>query len=94
MKNRDILKRRDYAETMAYCDRLDAASDWVTVKSFGKSAQGRALPLVIIDKQGFTTPDQIRSSGRIILLVQACIHAGRVRRERCHADVDPGYGHK
>lgn len=65
-----------YAETMAYCDRLAAASDWVTVKYFGKSAQGRSLPLVIIDKQGFSAPEQIRSSGKIILLIQACIHPG------------------
>ena len=65
-----------FAETMAYCNRLDAASDWVTVTSFGKSPQGRSLPLVIIDKQGFSSPEQIRSSGKIILLVQACIHSG------------------
>jgi hypothetical protein len=65
-----------YVETMAYCNRLDAASGWVAVTSFGKSPQGRSLPLVIIDKQGFTSPEQIHNSGRIILLVQACIHAG------------------
>jgi hypothetical protein len=65
-----------YAETMEFCKRLDAASGLVTVTSFGKSPQGRPLPLVIIDKQGFTSPEQIRNSGRIILLVQACIHAG------------------
>ena len=65
-----------YAETMAFCNRLDAASGWVTVTSFGESAQGRSMPLVIIDKQGFSVPEQIHSSGKIILLIQACIHPG------------------
>jgi hypothetical protein len=65
-----------YAETMAFCDRMDAASEWVTVKSFGKSAQGRSLPLVIIDKQGFSAPEQIHRSGKVLLLIQACIHPG------------------
>jgi len=65
-----------YAETMAFCERLDAASDWLTVTSFGKSAQGRSLPLVIIDKQGFSSPEEIHHSGKIILLIQACIHSG------------------
>jgi hypothetical protein len=65
-----------YAETMAYCDRLDAASDWVTVKSFGESAQGRSLPLIVVDNQGFTSPGQIHRSGKALLLIQACIHPG------------------
>jgi hypothetical protein len=65
-----------FAETMSFCSRLDAASDWVTVTSFGKSPQGRNLPLVIVDKDGFTDPARIRNAGRIVLLVQCCIHAG------------------
>lgn len=65
-----------YAETLDYCARLAAASDWVAIKSFGKSAQGRSLPLIIIDKQGLTSPEEIHRSGKIVLLIQACIHPG------------------
>jgi hypothetical protein len=63
-------------ETMAFCNRLASSSKWVKVTSFGKSAQGRVLPLVIIDNQGFTDPEQIHRSGKVLLLIQACIHPG------------------
>lgn len=64
------------SETMAFCERLDSASDWITFTSFGVSPQGRSLPLLVVDKQGSTSPDDIHRSGRILILVQACIHAG------------------
>jgi hypothetical protein len=65
-----------YAQTVDYCRLLDKASDKITYTTFGKSAQGRDLPLLIADRDGLTSPEAIRSKGRIVLLVQACIHAG------------------
>jgi murein tripeptide amidase MpaA len=65
-----------YGQTIEFCRRLDRASPMVTFTSFGKSAQGRDLPLLIIDRQGLSDPASIRKSGRLILLIQACIHPG------------------
>ncbi len=65
-----------YAETMAYCRRLAEASPMIHLASFGKSAQGRELPLLIVDRDGFTDPASIHAAGRTLLLIQACIHAG------------------
>ena len=65
-----------YEETLDFCRRLDEASGKVSLVSFGKSAQGRDLPLMIIDRDGLSDPKEIREQGRIILLVQACIHPG------------------
>ncbi|MBI4720390.1 MAG: M14 family metallopeptidase, partial [Chitinivibrionia bacterium] len=65
-----------YEETIAYCRRLADASPWVAYESFGTSPQGRELPLVIADKDGRFTPEAARRAGKIVLLVQACIHAG------------------
>jgi len=65
-----------YSETMGYCRRLADAFPQVHFTSFGKSAQGRELPLVIVDRDGLQNPQQIRSKGRLILLIQACIHPG------------------
>lgn len=65
-----------YAETVEYCMLLDKASDKITYATFGKSAQGRDLPLLIADRDGLTNPEAIRSKGRVVLLVQACVHAG------------------
>ena len=65
-----------YKETEEYCRRLAGASSWVHFVSFGKTARGRDLPLLIVDKQGMTDPALIRKSGKMVLLVQACIHPG------------------
>jgi len=65
-----------YAETMAYCRRMADASREITLTSFGKSGQGRDLPLLILDRDGFSRPEDIRASGRTVVLIQACIHAG------------------
>jgi len=65
-----------YRETMDYCKRLEMNSKWVHLTSFGKSARGRDLPLMIIDKQGLTDPKALHASGKLVLLIQACIHPG------------------
>lgn len=72
----DCLKTPRFKETMEYCKKLASASEMIKVTSFGQSAQGKELPLVIVDKQGNNEPGKIRDAGRIILLIQACIHPG------------------
>lgn len=70
------LETPRYPATIDYCQRLDAASEWVKYESFGKSPQGRDLPLVIVDKNGNFTPEAVRKSGNVIMLAQSCIHSG------------------
>lgn len=65
-----------YEQTVAFCKQLAKASFMVHYTSFGKSGQGRDLPLLIVDKDGLTDPEAIRKKGRVILLLQACIHPG------------------
>ncbi len=65
-----------YAQTVEFCKRLADASPRVHYIPFGVSPQGRDLPLLILDKEGFTNPQQIKARGRLILMIQACIHPG------------------
>jgi len=65
-----------YEETLSYCEKLDAASPLIEFRSFGRSGQGRPLPLVIAATGGTFTPDSARRAGKAIVLVQACIHPG------------------
>src|ERR1035441_4239888 len=69
----------DYAETIAYLDRIAAAAPGqVKVENFGKTGEGRDLKIVIASKDGVFDPAAIHASGRAILLVQNSIHAGEM----------------
>jgi len=65
-----------YAETIEFCKNLDKASPILRYTTFGKSPQGRDLPLLIADKNGNFTAKAVRKSGNAVLLIEACIHAG------------------
>lgn len=65
-----------YEETIEYARRLDEASPLISFQVFGKSPQGRDLPLLILDQDGFSTPEEVNRSGKLKVLIQACIHAG------------------
>ncbi len=65
-----------YAETIEYCKKLASSSQMVTYTTFGKSPQGRDLPLLIIDKEGLSEPYAIHAAGRAVILIEACIHPG------------------
>jgi hypothetical protein len=65
-----------YAETMAYFERLDAASDKLCLRRFGTSPQGRAMNVAVLSGGGECTAEAVRASGREILLIQAAIHPG------------------
>ena len=65
-----------YDETVAFCRRLADASPWIEFDSFGKSAQGRALPLIIASKDQAFAPEAAKATGKLIVFVQNCIHPG------------------
>jgi len=65
-----------YAETIEYSRKLDKSSDLIIYKSFGKSGEGRDLPLLIAAAGKTFTPEAARKKGKAVVLIQACIHAG------------------
>lgn len=65
-----------YRETVDYLRRLANASPMLTFSSFGKSAQGLDLPMLVVDREGLGEPFAIHAAGRSVLLLQACIHPG------------------
>jgi len=72
-----------YEETMTWFADLAAASPLLEATSFGTSPQGRSLPLVIADREArFQASAHQDRSDRVVILVQACIHAG----ESCGKD--------
>lgn len=65
-----------YDETMRFISQLDDHSDRITTSTFGISPQGRDLVYLVYDRDGLSDPAAIRKTGRIVLMVQACIHPG------------------
>lgn len=65
-----------YRETIEYAEKLAAASPLIKYESFGRSGEGRELPLLIATEGDTFTPDEAKSSDKPIILIQACIHSG------------------
>jgi murein tripeptide amidase MpaA len=65
-----------YKETVEYCKKLDTTSPFIHFTNFGKSPQGRDLPLLIVDKNANFTSGQVRNTDNVVFFIQACIHAG------------------
>jgi murein tripeptide amidase MpaA len=72
----NFLETPRYKETIEYSKKLAEASYLIKYVSFGKSVQGRDLPLLIIDKNKNFTPESVKKSGNAILFIEACIHPG------------------
>jgi len=56
MKHRDQLRRRGIKKQLIFA-------------TFGKSFQGRDLPLLIADKEGLHDPRDIHSKGRVLTCI-------------------------
>ncbi len=65
-----------YAEVVDFCRRLGAASPHAYYTAFGRSGEGRELPLLILSTVRAFTPEAARASGKLLVLVQNCIHPG------------------
>lgn len=72
----DYRETARYSDTIAYAQRLASASPLLHFESFGKSGEGRELPLLIAAEAETFTPQAARAANKAVMLIQACIHAG------------------
>lgn len=72
----DYRETAKYADTIAYAQKLAAASPLVRFETFGKSGEGRDLPLLIAAEGESFAPETAHQAGKAVVLIQACIHAG------------------
>ena len=63
----------NYADTRAWFDRLDAASDLIRIEQFGLSPEGRPIYAVIASKDGAAF-----DPAKPVLMIQAGIHPGEI----------------
>src|SRR5512143_501309 len=67
-----------YDETVAYLRRLEAATTWFSVQSYGRSGQGRDMVFVVASKDRAFTPAAARATGKPVVLVECGIHSGEI----------------
>lgn len=72
----NYLETPRYDSTIAFCKALAKLSPIIHYSSFGVSPEGRELPVLIADKDHISDISLLKKTGRVILLIQACIHAG------------------
>ena len=70
------LRTANYDDVIDFSKRLAEASPQVSYEVMGISAAGYEIPLVIINKKGLHTPEDVKASGDVVLLVEAGIHPG------------------
>jgi len=67
-----------YEDVMKFIAALQKQTDKLRVESFGRSEEGRNLPLMIFADPPISQPREARASGKPIVFIQANIHAGEV----------------
>lgn len=70
------LKTATYEEVMDFSKRLAKTSPMVNYQTMGKSAGLYEIPLLIINKTGLHTPEDVRASGDVVMLIEGGIHPG------------------
>jgi Zinc carboxypeptidase len=68
----------DYEETMAFLRRLAGRLPEMRLESFGRSAAGRPLPLVVVSRERAFTAAAARRLAKPIVLIQNGIHPGEI----------------
>jgi murein tripeptide amidase MpaA len=74
----DFRTTPSYDETMAWLRKLAAAAPELKMISLGKSPEGRDIWMVVASRDKNFTPDELRKSGKAIVLAQAGIHPGEI----------------
>jgi hypothetical protein len=67
-----------YEDVMRFISELQKRTDKFRLESFGKTVEGRDLPLMIFADPPVSQPREARASGKPVVFIQANIHAGEV----------------
>src|SRR5688500_7038770 len=73
-----------YSQTSSYSDVVDflrelmKKSSPIRLEWIGRSPLGKEIPLVVVAKDPLITPLQAKTEGKLVVYIQANIHAGEV----------------
>ena len=67
-----------YADVMKFLDELKATGAPIDIRTSGTSTEGKKIPMVIEARPMVKTPEEAARSGKLVVYIQANIHAGEV----------------
>jgi dipeptidyl-peptidase-4 len=74
----DFKSTSDYEEVMTFIRQLGKLSPYIRVETIAETVEGRELPLLIIGNPLPRSPESMKKDNRIVIYIQANIHAGEV----------------
>ena len=74
----DFKSTANYEEVTAFISRLKKESRHVRVETIARTTEGRDIPLLVIGNPLPKSPASLKNDSRIVVYVQANIHAGEV----------------
>ena len=77
-ENSEFKSTSNYNDVMTFIEQLKKSSKLIRVESIATSVEGRDVPLLIIGNPLPKSPEQLKNDSRIVIYVQANIHAGEV----------------
>ena len=67
-----------HEEVVAFIDEAARRSPLIHATTYGRTAEGRAMPLAVVGRVADASPEAVRASGRTVAYLQGNIHAGEV----------------
>ncbi|EFK96794.1 peptidase M14, carboxypeptidase A [sediment metagenome] len=74
----DFKATSEHKDVTEFIDNLKILSPYLRVECLGKSNEGREIPLLVIGNPLPDSTDDLKNDSRIVIYIQANIHAGEV----------------
>jgi len=74
----NFISTSTYNDVVSFIEHLKKLSPYIRAESIAKSVEGRDIPLLIIGKPLPESPGELINDKRIVVYIQANIHAGEV----------------
>jgi hypothetical protein len=74
----DYQQTSTHADVLAFLDELARRTDRVKRISLGKSGEGQDMAALVVSDSACFTPEEARRQGKLVVMVEANIHAGEV----------------
>ncbi|MCU4162558.1 M14 family metallopeptidase [Carboxylicivirga caseinilyticus] len=74
----DYLKTSDYNEVMEMVQWLDDQSEYIRIENIANTTEGLEVPMLVIANPMISSVEDLKKDDRIVVYIQANIHAGEV----------------